>query len=791
MLSNYFKTAWRNLVRNKWFTLINISGLALGLVASLFILLWVRDELGMDSFHANSDRLYTLYEREYYDRKVTADYETCGLLPDELKRVIPEIQYATGMEEYHDRALLEADGKRLQWDGDAGSPDFFTMFSYPLLYGTPATALRYTDGIALSRKMATAFFGSAEMAMGKVLRYENKRNLTVMAVFEDLPAASSRKFDFVLNWDSFLKMHGMANWGAGGPYTVVLLRKDADPVLVSRKLRHFMDTYQTNRQAGYRQELDLQNYRDMYLYNRFTDGKISGGRIEYVRLFTGVAIFILLIACINFMNMATARSVRRAKEVGVRKVAGALRRTLIRQFMLESFLLTTIAVAIAVLLMSLLLPAFNQLAQKEIILPFRSLSSWLLLLLLTVVTSFIAGSYPALFLSSFNPVTVLKGLFRPGRGSHSFRRVLVVVQFTLSIILIIGTLVISRQVDFIRTKNIGYDRDNLVYIPMEGALGPKYDLFKEKAGKLPGIASVSFVSDDPAYMDQNTNEISWEGKAPDRSIYVTNEAVALDYVKTMRLTLVRGRDFSREFPTDTMGYLINQTAAKAMGFTDPIGKTITIEGYRKGPVIGVLKDFNFTPLYQSIKPLVLYTYFHPIGYGEILVRVTPGQTKPALDGLQSLCSQLNPQFLFSYRFSDEAYLALYKSEGVVRSLCDLFSVLAVVISCLGLLGLSLFSVEQRRKEISVRKILGARVLSLFLLIAREFLSLVGMAFLLAIPLAWLLMTGWLQNYAYRVDLAWSIFIFAGCIALGITLLTIGFQAIKVALSNPVEALHRE
>jgi len=791
MLSNYLKTAWRNLTRNHWFTFLNISGLALGLVASLFILLWVRDELGKDAFHANGARLYTVYEREYLDHKITADYETSGLLPDELKRVVPEVQYATGMEEYHDLALLEAGGKRLHWNGDAGSVDFFTMFSYPILVGSPATALSSIDGIALSRKMATAFFGSPEKAMGKTLRYENKRDLIVTAVFEDLSAASSRQFDFVLNWKSFLRMHNLDNWTGGGPYTVLLLRKDADPDLVSRKLRHFMDTYAKNQPPGYSQELDMQKYRDMYLNGRFTDGKISGGRIEYVRIFTGVAIFILLIACINFMNMATARSMRRAKEVGVRKAVGAQRIALIRQFMLESFFLTTIAVAVAVILLSLLLPAFNRLARKDIQPPFFNGSFWLLLFLLTSVTGIIAGTYPALFLSSFNPVRVLKGIVGSGQGNRSLRKVLVVIQFTLSILLIIGTLVISRQVNFIRTRNIGYDRENLVYIPLEGTLNSKYDLFKEEAGKLPGIVSVSYVSDDPAYMDQNTTDVSWEGKSPDRSIYITNEAVGTDYVRTMRLTLVQGRDFSRAFPMDTTGYLINETAAKTMGFTDPIGKMITIWGNRKGPVIGVLKDFNFTPIYQPVKPLVLFTYFHPIGYGELLIRIKPGQTKAILDGLQSLCSQLNPQFPFSYRFSDEAYLALYNSEAVVRSLSDLFTLLAIVISCLGLLGLSLFSAEQRRKEISVRKVLGANVLSLFLLISREFITLVGMAFLIAAPLAWYLLTRWLQNYAYRIDVTWWTFLLAGVVVFVITFLTIGFQAMKSALSNPVKALRSE
>jgi ABC-type antimicrobial peptide transport system permease subunit len=778
------------LSRNRFFTLLNSSGLALGLVSSFFIFLWVKDELSIDNFHKNGRLLYAVYERESYDHKTSADYETSGLLPEEMKRVIPEIQFATGMEEYVDRSTFRVGDKKLKWNGDAGSPDFFTMFSYPLLQGSPSTALASPDGIAISAKMAAAFFGSPAAAMGQAIRYENRRDFIITAVFADLPVASSRKFDFLLNWKAFLAPTGIANWNGAGPYTIIMLRADANPALVEKKVAHFLDNYRKNQQQGYEIELGLQKYGDIYLHNHFTNGKPDGGKIDYVHLFTLVAIFILLIACINFMNLATARSAKRAKEIGVRKVVGAMRAALIRQFLTESFLLTIGSVAIALFLLSILLPGFNYLTQKQISIPFSHASFWIMLVMLTALTGFIAGGYPALFLSSFKPISVLKGTIHPGSNGRWLRKGLVIFQFTLSVILIIGTIVVSRQVDFIQSRNIGYEKENLVYIPMEGDLRNQYNVFKSDAARLPGIESVSYLSDDPDFMDDNTSDLSWEGKAPDDYLEVAQAAVAYDFVQTMKLSLVKGRDFSRDYPSDSAGYIINETAAREMGYADPLGKTLTMWG-RKGPIIGVLKDFNFKSVHERIKPLVLFTFLQPRPFGTILVRTGRGQTKQALAGLETLCRQLNPGFPFSYQFSDEAYLALYNSEQVVRSLSNIFAVLAIIISCLGLLGLAAFTAEQRTKEIGIRKVLGAGVPSLFILVSKEFLLLVGASLLIAAPLACYVMNKWLDNYAYRITIAWWVYALAGLIAFVITLLTISFQSVKVALTNPVRSLRAE
>jgi ABC-type antimicrobial peptide transport system permease subunit len=790
MIKNYFLVAWRNLSRNKMISILNVSGLALGLVSGLFILLWVQDERAVDGFHRNGRLLYAVYEREFYDHKVTADYETSGLMPQEMRRVIPEVEYATGMEEYQDKRTLQVGDKKLKWNGDAGSADFFTMFSYPLLQGTPSSALASPDAIAISTKMAEAFFGSPEAAMGKSIRYENQHNFMVTAVFDNMAHSSSRQFDFVLSWQYFMAHTGVGNWGMSGPYTILMLRPDANPALVEKKITRFLDNYLKDRQSGYDIQLGLQKYTDIYLHNHFTNGQPDGGRIDYVHLFSIVAIFILVIACINFMNLATARSAKRAKEIGVRKVVGALRASLIRQFMTESYLITLLAIAVALLLLVLLLPAFNSLTGKQISIPFSSAGFWMMLLLLTAATGFVAGSYPALLLSSFKPISVLKGTLRLGSNGRWLRKGLVVFQFTLSVMLIIGTIVVSRQVDFIQSRNIGYDKDNLIYIGMEGDLQSKYNVLKNEAGKMPGIASISFLSDDPDFMDDNTSDLSWPGKGPDAYITATQAAVTYDFVRTMKLTLVAGRDFSPDFPSDSLGYLINETAAREMGYTDPVGKSLTMWG-NKGHIIGVLKDFNFTSVHERIRPLVLYRVLRPRPSGTLLVRTQPGQTRQALATMESLCHQLNPGFPFDFQFSDAAYMALYKSEQVIRRLSDIFAFLAIVICCLGLLGLATFTAEQRTKEIGIRKVLGASVPGLFMLLSKEFLMLSGLALLIAAPLAWYAMDKWLDNYAYRIDIAWWVFALAGGIAFVITLMAVGFQSAKVAVGNPVRSLRSE
>ncbi|MDQ6762597.1 MAG: ABC transporter permease, partial [Bacteroidota bacterium] len=685
---------------------INIAGLSVGLACSLLIFLWVQNELSIDAFHKNDARLYKVYEREYYKDHVDGNYDTNGLLAEELKKKIPEIEDAVMMQEENDLTALKANDKILKVEGTGASAGLFTMFSYPLLQGSPASALNSTVSIAISEKTAKAFFGSAQNAMNKTVRVDNKRDFNVTAVFKNLPANASRKFDYVISWEALQKDNPWsATWQSSGPLTYVLLRPGSNPELVNKKLTHFLDVYVPEQSDAYRIQLGLQKFDEVYLHSHFENGKISGGRIEYVRLFSIVAIFILLIACINFMNLTTARSVKRAKEVGVRKAIGAMRFVLVKQFIGESLLLAFFAIVIAIILMILLLPVFNQVTQRQMQLPFNQISFWINIFIITIITGLISGSYPALYLSSFNPVKVLKGTTKLSAGAVWFRKGLVIFQFVLSLILIIGTIVVSKQVSFIQNKNLGYDKENLIYIPLEGELISKFESFKNEALQSPDIQSISLISDNPVNLDQWTNNVDWEGRSPTNMISFEHPGIGYDFAKTMKLQFVEGRDFSPGFPADNDGFLLNETAIKDIGYTNnAVGKFITING-RRGKIVGVLKDFNFRSLHEPVKPMII-KFGAKQDYGHVLLRTQPGRTKQALAGLEALYKKFNPAFPFTYSFTDEEYKKLYNNEQVIGKLSNAFAFLAIVISCLGLLGLVIFTAEQRTKEIGIRKVLG-------------------------------------------------------------------------------------
>jgi putative ABC transport system permease protein len=790
MIKNYIKIAWRNVVKNKVHSFINITGLSVGLACSLLILLWVQNELSIDAYHQNGDRLYKVYEREYYDHKIDGNYDTPGMMGAELKKVLPEVEYAINMEDGNDDHTFKVGNKILKVNGTFAGADIFNMFSYPLVKGEAGTALNSPLSMAISQKMAAMFFGKPDAAIGKTIRFENKKDFTVTAVFKDLPENTSRKFEYVINWDAYLAEYpGSKSWSNSGPLTFVMLRKDANPVLVDKKITHFLDTYWTF-EKSYRVENGLQRFDQVYLHSNFEDGKITGGRIEYVKLFSIIALFVLLIACINFMNLTTAQSVKRAREIGVRKVMGAVRGVLIRQFIGESLLLTVLAVVVALVLTAVLLPVFNQVTQKQIVMPFGEASFWLKLIVITLITGLISGSYPALFLSSFNPVKVLKGTLKLDAGAVWFRKGLVVMQFILSSVLIIATIVVSKQVNFIQTRNLGYDRENLVYIPIEGDLGAKYDIFKNGAMGMPGIKSVSQMSSNPTFIDNSTIGVTWDGKDPNNTVAFPNIAVGYDFVHTMKLKMLSGRDFSDDYPTDSNNYIINQVTQQKLGFADPVGKYITMWG-RKGKIIGLVKDFHFQSLHKQILPLIIRPVRGKLNGGNILVRTQPGKTKEAIAALSKLCKEINPNFPFNYHFSDEQYQKLYKSEQIVGRLSNIFAFLAIFISCLGLLGLAMFTAEQRIKEIGVRKVLGASIASIFGLLSSEFLALVIIAMLIATPIAWYAMNSWLQGFAYRTTVQWWMFALSGGLIVLIALATVSVQAIKAALVNPIKSLRSE
>lgn len=794
MFRNYLKTALRNLVRHKSFTAINLSGLALGMACSMLILLWVQDEYSMGAFHKNDSRLYSVYERQFYRDKVDAFHSTPGLLADELKRTFPEVEYATGYG-WNVEKSFEVDNRFIKAMGCYAGPDYFRMFSYKLLQGNAQTALNRVSDIAVSRKMAESFFGSAEAAINKTIRFDDRIDFTITAVFENPGSHAIQKLDYLINWQNLLNdnpwLKDMGISINSGPHTYIMLRSGTDAVAFEKRITHFLDSYLKGQRTELRIELGIQRFSDMYLYGHFKDGKIAGGRIEYVRLFSLIAFFVLLIACVNFMNLTTARFMKRAKEIGIRKVAGAVRFSLIKQFLGEALLTAGIAVILALTLVYLVLPAFNQLTGKEIELSFSAGYFWLGISVLTIITGLIAGSYPAFFLSAFHPVKVLKGSLKAGPRASLLRKGLVVFQFALSIMLILGTIVVSQQVSYIQSKNLGYNKANLVSIPLEGNLlnQNNYQLFKQEAMNTPGIQLITRITQVPVDVDAGTNDIDWQGKPADEKYLFNWASVGFDFVKTLGLQMVQGRDFSKGFSSDSTALIINETALKLINYDNPIGKKMSFWG-RPWTIAGVVKDFHFSSLHEPIRPLIMYLGEND-SWGSALVRIEAGQTEKALTRLSQLSKELNPKFPFNYQFVDEGYNQLYKNEQLTQRLSGYFAFLAIFICCLGLLGLVMFTIEQRVKEIGIRKVLGANSLNLFSRLTKDFLGPVFIALAIALPVGWWAMQNWLQDFAYRISLNIWTFLLTASIVILIALLSISVQAIKAVVANPMKALRTE
>lgn len=804
MLKSYFTIAWRNLVRHRIYAGINVLGLALGMTCCLFIFLWVRDEKSVDNFGPAGANLYTVYETYTGDGNTGGSYTTPVRYDstgghyylERVKDGVPGIKniafYKTGYElPWGYPETLQVGDKVLKLNGSRAGEDLFKLFPFPLLEGNAGTILHDMYSIAISRRTAVALFGSPRLAMGKAIHFQDKYDFRVSGVFEDLPASSSLQFDFVNNWEAQRRL--LEN-SSNDAKVYVELEPGADREKVEGLMTKYLLTTM-GPVKGVTLKLGLQKVSDQYLYNVFTNGKPQTGRIEYVRIFSGVAIFILLIACINFMNLATARSVRRAREVGLRKVVGSSRAQLIGQFFGESLLFSILAMALSILFIYLLLPMFNTFTGKAIRLPFDEPGFWAALAGIMVATGVVAGSYPALYLSSLRPVRVLKGVLKFTRGSVFIRKGLTVFQFVLSIVLLIATLVITRQTDYVQHTNLGYDRENLLYIRLEGTLSTEanYLLFKQRVSAMPGIAMVDRSSETPHSMNFEVGDaINWEGKPKNAQVGFVPASVGFDFLRLMNLSVVRGRDFSRQHPTDsTDAFIVNEEAVKQMGLAElgPIGKWISAWN-KKGHIIGVVKDYHTRSLRDPIKPVVLDVKEN-LYFGVIIAKTRPGQTKEALASLASAYKQINPNLAFACQFVDEEYQKMYNSELIISKLSVLFSTLAIIISCLGLLGLVLFAAEQRTREIGIRKVLGASLGQIVTLFSVDFLRLVVFAFLIAGPLGWYFMNSWLHDFAYRIPLSWWIFALAGVAVAAVALLTVGYQAVRAGLANPVRALRSE
>jgi len=787
MIKNYFKTAWRNLLQNKTFSLINIFGLALGMTCSLVIMLWLKDEIKKDKFHQNGKRLYRVMENQYYSGNVSTFDATPGILAENIVKDMPDIQMASQML-WEEEPLFTVNNTYDKEKGRYVEKDFLRMFSFKLTKGDPATALARPDAVVISKKLSEKYFKGQD-PIGKMIRIDNTDNVMVTGVLDEIPKSSSLTFDFLMSFEQWRKKNDWAKeWGNNGPRCYVMLAPNASIEKVNAKVKNYLKT--KNKDSNV--ELFLQNYGESYLYSDWENGKQNGGRIEYVKIFSIVAIIILVIACINFMNLATARSLRRAREIGVRKVVGAGKGQLIGQFIGESLFVSFIAICFSLLIVILLLPSFNTLTEKHLSIDFTDPTFLLILVGLTLVTGIISGSYPALFMSSLKPIIVLKGLkFRP--GATYFRKALVVFQFSLSIILILGMIIIYRQIDFIHNKNLGFAKEDLLYMPLEGELQKTYPIFKEQLLKQPGIKNVTSAQSSPLEVGSSTYGVRWPGKDTTKLILFSSNPVTYDYIKTMGIQMAAGRDFSTEYGLDTMNYLVNEAAAKKIGYKDPVGKELTMWG-DKGMIVGVMKDYHHNSLHVPIEPLILRLHKMSWGgtyWGNVIVRTEKGKTKQAIASMEKLYKQFNPGFPFKYYFTDDEIANRYKAESTVSKLSRYFAFLAIFISCLGLFGLVTFTAEQKTKEIGIRKVLGASVTGIVGMLSKDFLKLVIIAAVIAFPVAWWAMHRWLNDFAYRVNIGWWVFVVAGIVALLIALLTISFQSIKAAIANPVKSLRTE
>ncbi len=788
MFRHHLKISWRSILKNKAFSVLNILGLASGLLCSLLIFLWVWDELATDRYHENAGKLYSVYERAFYNGQVDGYYNTPAHLYSELKHKFPEVEKASPAVWPLVRTFASG-SKIFKQTGNYVGPDYFSMFSYKFIEGNAANAIADPKDIAISMSMAQSFFGSAQNAIGKVLTYENENQFQVSAVYEEVGPSTMEDNDFFLHWSIYCKENSWTdNWTNNSPNTFIQLADEVDAAAFEPKIKNFLEGYNPNIDENFNIELYIQPYVERYLHSHFENGHISGGRIENVRIFGLIAFFILLIACINFMNLASAGSLRRVKEIGVRKVFGAKKTSLVYQFLAEAVLLSLISAILALAILIMVLPQFNQLAGKNISLANLPRYSYFWILAISVLTGLMAGSYPAFMLSSFRSLDIFRKKLRSGFGLRWVRQVLVVFQFSLSVVLICGMLIISKQIDYIQNKNLGFDRTNLLTIQLEGDLAKQYEVFKNRALKLPGVVSLSATTGSPLQIGSSTFNVIWQGKeVNDRTSFV-NVPASGDVVKTWGCELVDGRDFKDS--RKNFEYILNETAVEAMGLEDPIGKPLSQWGM-DGMIVGVIKDFHFETMRASIEPLVIRYASDYTQLGNVLVRINPMNVRQTVTALESLHTELNPAFPFQYNFTDSQYDQLYESENMFFKLSQYFSILAIFISCLGLFGLVLFMAQQKVKEIGIRKVLGASQVGITALLAKDFLKLVTLAIVIGSPVIWYLMSEWLGNYEYRINMPWSAFGIAALITAGVALLTLSFQSIKAANANPVDSLRNE
>jgi putative ABC transport system permease protein len=786
MIKNYFKTALRNLWKNRTYSFLNIAGLAVGITCAALIFLWIEDELVFNNYFTNKANIYKIKDRQTYDGTTFTFDATPGPLAQGIKAEIPGIKN-TARSTWGNRLLFSLEDKNIYEQGLYVDPAFLSIFQLQFLKGTAAKAFDQLHALVISETMARKFFESINV-VGKTIRVNNGQDYVISAVVKDLPKNVSLKFDWLASFKIYEdKNTWLQKWGNNGVLTYVQTEPLANISAINARLENYVQSKDTGALA----KMSIYPMTRWRLYDSFDNGKEVAGKIKYVRLFSLIAWIILIIACINFMNLATARSEQRAREVGVRKVLGAGKSKLITQFIGESMLMSFISTLLAVGLIYATLPAFNSLVDKELSADLFHPLHFGALLLIALLCGLIAGSYPAFYLSSFNPLGVLKGIKIRTGSAGLVRKGLVIVQFSISVILIISTIIIYQQINHVRDRDLGYNKQDLVYLNLTGKMREHFNVIKNDLVQTGLVQNASLSNNMVLQLGSNTGDFEWEGKDPSKSVLITVEGVSPEYVSTMGMHLKEGRDFYADAKADSNNVIINETLAGIIRKKNIVGSVISRDGgASKYTVVGVIRDFVYNNMYAPGAPLILFSDTSNTSFLTVRFKAA-SNTGAALSKLTSVLKSDNPGYPVEYKFVDDQFEQYFKTETLIGRLAAVFATLAVIISCLGLFGLSAYTAERRTKEIGIRKVLGASVSGITALLSKDFLKLVAISFLIAFPLAWYFMNNWLEDFEYRININWLVFAGAGFIALLIALLTISFQSIKAATANPVKNLRTE
>ncbi len=787
MIRNYFKIALRNLLKNKVYSAINILGLSFGMTCTILISLWIYDEITYDEFHQNKHQIFKVFANRTFNNQTFTDENMVLPLADALEKNSALVKNAVVTTHPQDKVMIYKDTK-IKKNGYQVSKHFFDVFTWKTLNGNPKSIFQDPNSIILSQSTAEVIFGKTD-PIDKIIRLpSNNINVKVIAVVEDAPANSTIKFDYLLpfNYADEDTKRSMANWYNSSWQVFVQINDNAKISQLEKQINQIK--YQNSADDRAISKYFAFPFLKLHLYGEFKEGKNVGGLIEYVKMFSIISLFILLIACINFMNLSTARSEKRSKEVGIRKAIGSNKTQLIFQFFSESILIVLISFAISIISVLLLLPKFNQLVEKTITLDFTNPYFWLAAFLIIFVTGIIAGSYPSLYLSSFNAIKVLKGTFKMGKNATLPRKVLVVSQFAISIIMISATIIVYRQISHIKDREMGYKQDKLIMVESSSDTQKNYEALKDELLKTNSVENINRSFSPITEIWWTSPAPDWKGKPANADFLVNMMTVDVDFTKTMGVKMIEGKDFSG-MPSDSSAVIINKSAVKILGLKNPIG-TVFRQGKRENTVIGVMDDLIIDSPFKTIDPL--FVFYDRGNINTINIRLKASKpTEQSLAEVEGIFKKYNPEYPFEFQFVKEEYAKKYGDEQRIGKLALIFSILAIFISCLGLFGLASFIAEQRTKEIGIRKVLGATVANLWQLLSKDFVFLVIISCLIAAPIAYYFMNNWLQKYTYRTEISWWIFVASGFGALLITLLTVSYQAIKAALMNPVKSLKTE